>query len=496
MNEKQATAPEHRVSTKSSHEPPHDTSADALLSREWLVTNGVGGYASGTVAGVVTRRYHGLLVAALPAPAGRTVMLNHLAEELRLPGGTVISLGGTESSTGVELHADTHDTEFELVDGLPVWRFHLQGHVLEKRIVMPHLQNAVHVTYTLLEGDSSLRLRLRPSSHFRSYEASVDTALPAPYELRVLGERFELHSPGSDLPPLRMAQRGGERHAFVVDARLVNEAVYRIEQQRGYSGTGALWSPGYFRSEITRDAPVSLIASTENWSSTLAFVQHESLEVERQRRHHVLSLAPPDAPSGTAARLVLAADQFLIEPAGRVAEKARAHAGGRQLRTVVAGYHWFTDWGRDTMISLEGLTLVTGRHREAAFILRTFAHYVRDGLIPNMFPDQSTEGVYHTADATLWFFHAAARYLRYTGDIATIRDLLPVFRDIVQHHVDGTRFGIGVDPADGLLRQGADGYQLTWMDAKVDGWVVTPRRGKAVEINALWYNAVCILAGW
>jgi predicted glycogen debranching enzyme len=163
---------------------------------------------------------------------------------------------------------------------------------------------------------------------------------------------------------------------------------------------------------------------------------------------------------------------------------------------VIAGYHWFTDWGRDTMISLPGLTLATGRHVEAGYILRTFAHYVRDGLIPNLFPEGDVEGLYHTADATLWFFHAIDSYVRATGDRTTLRVLLPRLAEIVARHLEGTRFGIGVDPADGLLRQGAPGYQLTWMDAKVDDWVVTPRRGKAVEINALWYNALRVLAGW
>jgi predicted glycogen debranching enzyme len=163
---------------------------------------------------------------------------------------------------------------------------------------------------------------------------------------------------------------------------------------------------------------------------------------------------------------------------------------------VIAGYHWFTDWGRDTMISLEGLTLCTGREREAGYILRTFGHYVRDGLIPNMFPEGTKEGLYHTADATLWFFHAIHRYLRATNDRSTLRQLLPTLKSIIDHHVRGTRFGIGVDPADGLVRQGEEGYQLTWMDAKVDNWVVTPRRGKAVEINALWFNALRLLAGW
>ena len=193
---------------------------------------------------------------------------------------------------------------------------------------------------------------------------------------------------------------------------------------------------------------------------------------------------------------MLAADQFIISPAGRSEDLARAHAAGDEVNTVIAGYPWFTDWGRDTMISLEGLTLATGRSAEAGYILRMFARHVRDGLIPNMFPEGEKDGLYHTADATLWFFHALDRYLAATDDRPTLKLLLPILRDIVEHHLRGTRFGIGVDPADGLLRQGAEGYQLTWMDAKVDDWVVTPRRGKAVEINALWYNALCLLAGW
>ena len=162
---------------------------------------------------------------------------------------------------------------------------------------------------------------------------------------------------------------------------------------------------------------------------------------------------------------------------------------------MIAGYHWFTDWGRDTMISLEGLTLCTGRAEEAQYILRTFGYYVRDGLLPNMFPEGKNAGLYHTADASLWYFHAVDRYLELTGDDILLRDLLPVLRDIIAHHIAGTRFGIAVD-ADGLLREGEDGYQLTWMDAKVGDYVVTPRRGKPVEINALFYNALLLLASW
>src|SRR4029079_10280356 len=215
-----------------------------------------------------------------------------------------------------------------------------------------------------------------------------------------------------------------------------------------------------------------------------------------ERRRRLLAVGALPEKDAFGRELVLAADQFIIKPAGRAEEAARARASGDEVRTVIAGYHWFTDWGRDTMISLEGLTLCTHRVREAGYILRTFAHYVRDGLIPNMFPDGQREGLYHTADASLWFFHAVERYTIATGDDDTLRRLLPILLDIVRHHLAGTRFGIHVDPADDLLTQGADGYQLTWMDAKVGDWVVTPSRGKAVELHARWYNALCLVQAW
>jgi len=173
-----------------------------------------------------------------------------------------------------------------------------------------------------------------------------------------------------------------------------------------------------------------------------------------------------------------------------------AQAEGSELRSIYAGYHWFGDWGRDTMISLEGLTLATGRYREAGAILRTFSHYIRDGLLPNLFPEGEREALYHTVDATLWYFHALSRYVETTGDRSILLQLYPILTDVIEHHLRGTRFNIHVDPADGLLAAAAEGYQLTWMDAKVDGWVVTPRRGKPVEVQALWYNALRLMAAW
>jgi predicted glycogen debranching enzyme len=461
--------------------------------REWLVTNGLGGYASGTVAGLVTRRYHGLLVAALTAPLGRFVMLNHLLERVRLPDRGISWLGDENEVAGPNA-ADQHDhlVEFRLELGLPVWVYQIEGVMIEKRVLMPHGQNTVHVSYQLIAGDGPVRVALRPSVQFRPHETAVNESPAQEYALTAVQNRYEL-SGGEGLPVLRMMLHGAAA-ALTLDEKGISAVPYQMEKNRGYPDIGSLWSPGYFRADMTPLRPVTLVASTESWETINALDPDAAAEAEVGRRNRLLAIAEP--PDEFVAELVLAADQFIITPAGRAEESARAKAAGEEVRTVIAGYHWFTDWGRDTMISLEGLTLCTHRFREASYILRTFGHYVHDGLIPNMFPDGAREGLYHTADATLWFFHAVDRFVRSTGDTGTLKLLLPVLIDIVQWHVRGTRFGIGVDPADGLLQQGAEGYQLTWMDAKVDDWVVTPRRGKAVEINALWYNALRLLESW
>ncbi len=284
--------------------------------------------------------------------------------------------------------------------------------------------------------------------------------------------------------------------AFTLESKYFPNILYRVEESRGYAAKGGLWSPGYFRGDLAPGHSVTLTASTESWETILALKPDQALAAEYERRRRLFAAADPAVQTGPAQELILAADQFIITPAGRVEDAARAKAAGDEVRTIIAGYHWFTDWGRDTMISLPGLTLTTGRTLEAGYILRTFAYYIRDGLIPNMFPEGERQGLYHTADATLWYFQAINHYLDATGDRETLRLLLPKLQDIVEHHLRGTRFGIGVDSHDGLLRQGEQGYQLTWMDAKVGDWVVTPRRGKAVEINALWYNALRLLEAW
>ena len=473
-----------------------EASREILLNREWLVTNGLGGYASGSVSGAITRKYHGLLIAALPAPLGRMVMWSHVSEFLRFAKDDVVSLGAEERAGGqLDLHGADYLREFRLEDGLPVWTYHVRDLVIEKRVLLPHLQNTVHVSYQITAGSDLPRLELRPAFLFRHHEGPVDEGFPAPYKLTAVEGRYEITSGRRRVPPLRMRLSGHES-GFTLAASHIRQVVYRTEQDRGYAHEGDLWSPGFFQVDLSQQSAVTLIASTENWDIIDVLSPAEVLAAERERRARLLAQALPAARQGVGAELVFAADQFVITPAGRAEDAARAHAAGDEVRTVIAGYHWFTDWGRDTMISLEGLTLTTGRFVEAGYILRTFAHYVRDGLIPNMFPDGKNEGLYHTADATLWFFHALGRYIEKTGDEITLNLLLPTLIEVVEAHLRGTKFNIHVDPADGLLVQGQQGYQLTWMDAKMGDWVVTPRRGKAVEINALWHNALKLLAGW
>ncbi|HEY4059640.1 MAG TPA: amylo-alpha-1,6-glucosidase [Kofleriaceae bacterium] len=468
------------------------TEREVASRREWLVTNGLGGYASGTIGGIPSRRYHGYLIAALPNPAGRVLALSSLSETLRLPDRQRADLGWVAPQFATAGHRiELEDFHLEL--GLPVWRFRGEGIAIEKRLVMAYGHNTTMVTYRLLEG-GPIKLEIRPSLQFRGHDDFVSTAVPDAYEMRAFGARIEMIAPPG-FPDVRF-HIAGPHVTFVVDPKDVDDFQYLTEASRGYASRGRMYSPGRFRCELAPDQTVAFVASTHSWETLLALNPAQLMASEIDRRHRLLDAASPAARTGPAAELVLAADQFVIRPAGRKEDHVRARIAGDEAWTVIAGYHWFTDWGRDTMISLEGLTLCTGRLSEAGSILRMFAHHVKDGLVPNMFPEGANEGLYHTADATLWFFHAIDRYIHASHDARTLSDLLPVLRTIIEAHVNGTRFGIGVDPADGLLRQGAPGYQLTWMDAKVGDWVVTPRRGKAVEINALWYNALCLMDAW
>ena len=466
-----------------------DRAAEAawLASREWLVTNGLGGYASGTLAGIPIRRYHGLFVPNLTQPKGRHVMIGRYDEEVFCDGSSAL-IGGAELADGT-LRSDSAATlrAFKLDGLVPVWQFAVGSALIERAIVMPHGRNTVCARYRLLDG-SSAQLRLRPYAVFRRVDAPLLALTDSPLRVDVVDgwEEFAL-----DAGSLRMRCKVcGETAVFVPEERASSTALYRDERERGYEHVETTFSPGYYALELGGRA-ASFVATTEEDAE----VGDDAFAAERARADALLERVPTIR-DPLVSQLVLAADQFLIHP-GRRAEESRS--GGpavEEPRTVIAGYHWFGDWGRDTMISLEGLALCTGRHREAASILRTFSRYVRDGLLPNLFPEGERQARYNTMDATLWYFHAIDRYCRWTGDRSLLADLYPVLDSIVEHHLAGTDFGIGADPADGLLRGDAPGFALTWMDAKFEDWVVTPRRGKPVEVQALWYNTLALMAGW
>jgi predicted glycogen debranching enzyme len=473
---------------------PWNTAEDpkALIEREWLVTNGLGGYASGTLLGVATRRYHGAFVPNLPAPRGRTMMMPRLDEVFNVRGKRV-TLAGAEYADGrLESEGHLYLKEFRLDWQVPCWTFEIDGRRIEKKIIMPYGQNTVYIQYKLLEGKTT-RIELRPFLSCRMHEGPLGHASKWPFTLTATRGHYEI-LPFDGAPVIRMGLRPKTGH-FVCKETVSENVLYRVEKERGQDHVENLYSPGYFSATLEAGECFAFAASTESWD-VLEIDPSSIFEAEKRRREKLLSLAPKNAQEGAAAQLVLAADQFIVLPWTRAEESALMRSSGEQVRTVIAGYHWFTDWGRDTMISLEGLTLCTGRFYEAKAILQTFSHYVKDGLLPNLFPEGQRTALYHTADATFWYFHAIDRYYQHTGDKETLEQLFPVLKSIVDHHIRGTHFGIFMDPRDGLIRAAAEGFQLTWMDAKVDEWVVTPRRGKPVEIQALWYNALKLMATW
>ena len=447
-----------------------------LRQREWLVTNGLGGYASCTVLGALARSQHGMFVPNLAQPMGRHVMLGMLDEELP-SGRRLVGLESPEESAG----GHGHLVSFTVHRGVPTWRYVVDDRVVERTVIMPHARNTVCVVYTLVTGPP-LSLRIRPYGVFRRIDAPL---------LRV-GEREFVVDRKSDHHRLALADRtlsldfGVSRGTWTDDPRTRGDALYPIDRDRGYSHVEHTFSPGYF--DVVLSDSLTFCATMETWLPS--DLDGEAIVAsEHARKAGLLALVEAPLRDDFAAQLVCAADQFIARPGARLDESGEDH------RTIVAGYPWFLDWGRDTMISLEGLTLTTGREREAGAILRTFSHYVKEGLLPNLFPEGEREGLYNTVDATLWYFHALERYRRVSGDHGILAELHSTLAGIVAHHIRGTCFGIGVDD-DGLLRASASGYALTWMDAKVGDWVVTPRRGKPVEIQALWFNALCLLATW
>jgi predicted glycogen debranching enzyme len=446
--------------------------ADAL-SREWLETNGLGGLASSTIIGLNTRRYHGLLTAATKPPVGRLVLLSKLEETFFIEG-QAFELSANRYPGVVHPQGFLYLKQFSL-DPFPVFTYEIEGIEIEKSVFMIQGENSTVIQYELRknnhpESPKKLRLEIRPLIAFRDYHSTTheNGAINS-----AVAERPGLASvtPYQGLPSLHIAHNALEMRPT---GDWYRNFEYDAERERGLDFSEDLFNPLVLRFDLRLRRQATIIASTEQRDAAKA-AEYRQSEITR-RRNIKLSCAIEDDFAQT---LASAADQYIV-------------SRGDQ-KTVIAGYHWFSDWGRDTMIALPGLTLPTGKHEVARSILRTFAKHVDQGMLPNRFPDAGEIPEYNTVDATLWFFEAARAYLAYTDDVEFVRtELYPVFTDIISWHVRGTRYGIKVDPC-GLLTSGEAGVQLTWMDAKVGDWVVTPRRGKPVEIQALWYNALCIM---
>ncbi|MGD0141458.1 MAG: amylo-alpha-1,6-glucosidase [Tepidisphaeraceae bacterium] len=440
------------------------------LQQEWLIANGIGGFACGTVVGCNTRRYHGLLCAALLPPVGRFLMLNRLGESLRVAGEEDRVVEFSINQFGDKFHprGDHYLRRFDLEITLARWEYEIEGMRVLKEIQMPWQNNAVGIRYTIDPGGRAVELSLMPFARMMDFHA-----------LRHEKATFE-ESHGSRTCCLKLDSNKlvitADAGSFRPEPDWWYGHTYAVEAERGLDDKEDLYTPGRFVFTTTTRGSITLWAGVDpmgnfDWDREIA------------RRRDRLKIAPDASP--TIRRLMIAADDFIV---------ARKSPDGRPGCTVIAGYPWFADWGRDTLISLPGLLLHTKRFDEARQVLSVFAQYISEGMIPNRFDDYTNEPSYNTVDASLWFIHAAFEYFRLAGDPDFFEKILrPACLEIVRGYTRGTRWHIKVDPIDGLLNQGDANTQLTWMDAKCNGVCFTPRQGKAVEINALWHHALRLI---
>lgn len=461
---------------------------DVAEELEWLSTNGIGGYACGTVAGVLTRGYHGLLVAALSPPLGRTLLLAKLDETATYLGQPYALHANRWAGDVVNPQGFFHLDRFQLEGTLPVWTFACADALLQKRIWMQRGANTTYVQYRLARAGQPLTLSLKALVNCRDFHHRTPENAQTLATERVEGG-LRWSTPAC---PLYLLCDQGRWDLTGVWHR---NFFLKLEAQRGQNPIDHHLQAATLTLTLAPGQAVTVVASAEpgpclDAEAALA----DRVSYEQRLLHNARPLLAAPAACGQAGaksveQLVLAADQFLVKrplPAQRAGEEETGHS-------VIAGYPWFGDWGRDTMVSLAGLTLCTGRPDLAKSILQTYARFLDRGLLPNRFPDSGSAPEYNSADATLWFFEALRAYHAATGDTALVRQLYPALQEVVDWHERGTRYGIRKDPADGLLFAGEDGVQLTWMDAKVADWVVTPRTGKPVEVNALWFNALCAM---
>lgn len=434
---------------------------------EWLETNGLGGYASGTVSGAHSRRYHGLLVAAMRPPVGRVLVLSKLEE-------TIIINGQHYALSCNQYPGALHPQGFQYLkkfqrDLFPEFIYEAGDVTIKKTIAAVQGENTTLVLYEVLSSPAKFSLEFLPLCSCRDFH-STTRANESINKNYTFDKGVFATKNYADSPELSIVIPGS---SFEPSQYWYNNFEFSVEKSRGLNFQEDLFNHGKFSVELKSGSKLGVILTTENSSGKDAF---KLFDKEKRRREKLV-----ENYAGSIRRLMLAADQFIVKR-------------GDRLKTIIAGYHWFSDWGRDTMIALPGLCLVTKRFDDAKKILQAFADSVSEGMLPNRFPDSGESPEYNTVDATLWFFQAIYKYYQYTSDLKFIKTLLPVLKDIIAWHDKGTRYSIHLDQQDYLIYAGQDGVQLTWMDAKVGNWVVTPRIGKPVEINALWYNALMIMS--
>ncbi|WP_425553124.1 amylo-alpha-1,6-glucosidase [Dactylosporangium fulvum] len=437
-------------------------------TREWLVPDGAGGYAMGTVSGLRTRRYHGLLVAAEPGrPARRHLALAALDPVLTLPSGATVELAAHEWAGGVvSPQGHTLLERFDLVDGLPRWRWRIGPVVVERELAMIHGRSHLGVVHRVVSAPGPVTLTLKALVTWRDAHGERTAGGPPPHVASSAGgavvERaFRIAGPGWE--PIGEWYRGART---------------RAEEERGLAAHEDLWCAGQFRAELQPGESVEVEAWADDAGDLTTDHRRGARRVVDRARARNRALTH-DAADAAARAVVLAADAFVV-------------AGPQGAPDVVAGYPWFGAWSRDTMTSYAGLFLATGWYDEGRELLRAYAGTLSEGMLANTADTGQTE--HNTVDATLWFLHAIERHVAGTGDDDLAAELLPALDTVVAAHLAGTRYGIRVDPADGLVTQGAPGVALTWMDARVDGVPITPRAGKPVEVNALWVNGLGAIA--
>lgn len=456
-----------------------ETTSHPVISREreWLVTNGIGGYATGTINGTLTRVYHGLLVAALEPPLGRTVLLTKLDETVSYDGQEIFLFTNQWSPQVINPHGYNNIERFRLDGTAPVWTFAIGDARLEKRLWMEYGANTTYVQYTYVQGSQPLTLRLKAMVNYKdSHTAISDADWEMKAESVADGVKVTAYA---GAVPFYLRTTGC---TYEPEHEWYRRYYLEVERMRGLDDRTDHMHVGDFVLTMLPGQTLGFVASTEAEASL--DLDKAYSRARARERELVIRAGMTNAPQWIQ-QLVLAADQFVVK---------RAAAGQPDGRTIIAGYHWFGDWGRDTMIALPGLTLTTRRTEEATSILQTFAQFIDQGMLPNRFPDVGIEPEYNTVDATLWYFEAVRQVYAATLDRQLLQDLFVYLESIIEWHQKGTRYNIHMDKADHLLYAGEEGAQLTWMDVKIGDWVVTPRTGKAVEVNALWYNALHIMA--